>query len=470
MDDDASEQTRVSGLVITTLPEGRTLLPREPVASVDEYLKRGGAITLAKAESLPRNEVIEVVEAAGLRGRGGAGFPTAAKWRGLLKDQQGVRFVCCNGAEGEPATFKDRIYMRANPYLILEGLAIAAYASGAKGAFIVTKSTFTPEIEALRRALREMDGLGILGSVPIEIVEGPDHYLLGEEKGLLEVIEGNDPLPRHLPPYVEGLFATPEDPNPAAVNNVETLCNVPGIVEWGPVWFRSVGTRTSPGSMLFTVVGDVQRPGMFELPLGTPLSHLIFDAAGGALPGREIKVVLPGTSNGVVTPDRFDVSLDYESMSSIGSGLGAGGFAVYDDSACAVEIARVYARFLHVESCGQCPPCKLHSGDVSDELTQMVADRSEDVDLRELVMRCSMATEGQRCGLPDGLRTLVPSLVDAFPSDFEHHIARGSCPSERDIVLPKIVDYDESAGFRFDPSQHRKRPNWTYEGERRQLP
>lgn len=210
--------------------------------------------------------------------------------------------MCCNAAEGEPATFKDRLLMRTNPYRLIEGLAMAAYAAGAEGAYIVTKKAFTAEIDAVTRALAEMEELGIAGQVPIEVVLGPDQYLLGEEKALLEVVEGNDPLPRLVPPYVQGLVATPQSPNPAAINNVETLFNVSSIVEWGPDWFRSVGTETSPGTMLFTVVGDVQRPGLYELPLGFPLSRLLLDLAGGPLPERTIRAVLPGASNAVVTP------------------------------------------------------------------------------------------------------------------------------------------------------------------------
>ncbi|MEO8323346.1 MAG: NADH-ubiquinone oxidoreductase-F iron-sulfur binding region domain-containing protein, partial [Actinomycetota bacterium] len=404
---------RAGGAVTSTVPDDRTLLPDEPITTLDRYLESGGGLALGKALSLPRAEITEVVARAGLRGRGGAGFPSAAKWRGLLRDQEGVRFLCCNAAEGEPATFKDRIMMRTNPYRLIEGLAIAAYAAGAEAAYLVTKKTFTRESEALTRALEEMSGSGLAGVVPINLVLGPDHYLLGEEKGLLEVIEGNDPLPRHLPPYIQGLFSTPQEPNPAAINNVETLSNVPGIIEFGPDWFRSAGTEASPGTMLFTVVGDVRRPGMYELPLGTPLSELL-NLAGGPLEGRTLKAVLPGASNAVVVPANFEVPLDYESLSAIGSGLGAAGFAVYDDSACAVRIAEVFTRFLYVESCGQCPPCKLHSADIWEMLAGIETGRANGGEIEEILVNCSMVTDGQRCGLPDGVANLVPSLIANF--------------------------------------------------------
>ncbi|MDQ4028749.1 MAG: SLBB domain-containing protein [Actinomycetota bacterium] len=454
--------SRAAGDIVSVVSDERTLLPSTRVTSVRKYLESGGGVTLDKALSLPRTEVIEVVRQAGLRGRGGAGFPAAAKWGGLLRDQDGVKYVCCNAAEGEPATFKDRLLIRTNPYRVIEGLAIAAYAAGAEGAFIVTKRTFTAEIDALTRALSEMNELGIAGQVPIELLLGPDQYLLGEEKALLEVIEGNDPLPRLIPPYIEGLFATPESPNPAAINNVETLFNVPGIVEFGPDWFRSVGTETSPGTMLFTVVGDVRRPGMYELPLGFRLSGLLFDLAGGPTSRRAIKAVLPGASNAVVTPESFDVRLDFDSMKWIGSGLGSGGLAVYDDTACAVRIAETFTRFLYVESCGQCPPCKLHSGDVSETLARIDSGEADAGDLQEVLVRCSMVTDGQRCGLPDGVRTLVPSLVSEFRMEFEAHLNGRGCPLPRDIPVPKITRYEPAAGFEFDRRQMLKRPDWTY--------
>jgi NADH-quinone oxidoreductase subunit F len=453
---------RAGGAVVSIVSDDRTLLPDQVVASVDGYLRSGGGAALGKALALPRTEIVDVVARAGLRGRGGAGFPAAAKWRGLLRDQEGVKFLCCNAAEGEPATFKDRALLRANPYRLIEGVAIAAYAAGAEGAYIVTKQSFAEEIDALSRALSEMQTEGLAGPAPIELVLGPDHYLLGEEKGLLEVIEGNDPLPRHLPPYIEGLFATPQDPNPAAVNNVETLFNVAAIIEWGPDWFRSVGPEGSPGTMLFTVVGDVQRPGMYELPLGTPLSYLLFDLAGGPAPGRTIKAVLPGASNGVVIPPFLDTPLDFDAMSAIGSGLGSAGFTVYDDGACAVRIAETYTHFLHVESCGQCPPCKLHSGDISQDLALIDAGDADGATLQEILIRCTMVTDGQRCGLPDGVDAIVPSLIGYFRDEFDVHLNGRGCPTSREIELPKISDYTPGVGFIFDGRQALKRPDWTY--------
>jgi NADH-quinone oxidoreductase subunit F len=256
-------------------PNVGTILSDEPVASVEDYLARGGGRGIAAARELAPEDVIERVRRSGLRGRGGAGFPTGIKWSTVREDPCPTKFVVCNAAEGEPGTFKDRWLLRRNPYLVVEGLGIAAYAIGAERAFIGIKGGFEREVARLTTAMEEMAARDLIGPAPIELVRGPDEYLFGEEKALLEVIEGNDPLPRVVPPWMEGLFRRPDSPNPTAANNVETLANVPWIVDRGPEWFRSFGTQDSPGTMLFTLSGDVRFPGVYELPLGLTLGDLI---------------------------------------------------------------------------------------------------------------------------------------------------------------------------------------------------
>ncbi|HJP65825.1 MAG TPA: SLBB domain-containing protein, partial [Actinomycetota bacterium] len=253
--------------------------------SFDQYMSIGGGRGLERALASSPEAVIEEVARSGLRGRGGAGFPTGDKWRSVRTTGSGTRYAVCNAAEGEPATFKDRMLMRTNPYQVLEGLAIAAYAVGADAAFIGVKEAFGQEIDAVTRALEEMEAAGALGPVPISAVLGPDHYLYGEETGLLEVIEGKDPLPRVARPFMMGINGTPAAENPTAVNNVETLANVPWIMAHGADWLRASGTTGSPGTMCLTVTGDVQREGVFEVPLGTTLRDLLFDAAGGPFDG-----------------------------------------------------------------------------------------------------------------------------------------------------------------------------------------
>lgn len=429
-------------------------------SSLDEYFADGGGRGLDRALALGPEEVIDQVHRSGLRGRGGAGFPTGQKWRAVRSTGTGERYVVCNAAEGEPATFKDRLLMRRNPYRLIDGVSIAAHAVGAARAFIGLKETFQPEIEALLRAHAELNEAGAL-PVPIDLVPGPDHYLLGEETGLLEVIEGRSPLPRMARPYMLGLFARPPDDNPTAVNNVETLSNVPHILAEGPEWLRDQGTEGSPGTMLFTIAGDVHREGVFEYPLGTPLRRVIDEAAGGLPEGRRVKAVFPGASNTVLIPQQLETPLDFESMGAVGSALGAGGFAVYDDSTCIVQVALLFCRFLYVESCAQCPPCKLNSGDIVEFLQRL--ERGEDGgDLEVALARARTCTDGQKCGLPTGTSMLMQSLFLTFDREFREHFGK-SCPSPRQLLLPKILEYDEGAGrFAYDADYAGKSPDWTY--------
>ena len=305
--------------------------------------------------------LVQEVQLSHLRGRGGAGFPTGTKWSSVLHGEGGTHYAVCNAAEGEPGTFKDRVLMRRNPYVVLEGLLIATHAVAATSAYLATKSSYQREVTRLSGALEEMVAAGWV-DLPVHIVTGPEEYLFGEEKALLEVIEGNEPLPRWLPPYLHGLFATmpqigweaqPADPlvraqgdaNPTLVNNVETLANVPYILARGPEWFRAMGTAESSGTVCCTVIGDVRRADVVEVPLGTLLVDVI-ERCGGVAPGRSVRAVLSGVSNAVITADLLATPVSYEDLAAAGSGLGSAGFIVYDDTTCMVEVAAMMSRFL----------------------------------------------------------------------------------------------------------------------------
>jgi NADH:ubiquinone oxidoreductase subunit F (NADH-binding) len=444
---------------------GRVLTNDEPVASVDDYLERGGGRGLAAARELAPEQVIEIVRRSGLRGRGGAGFPTGIKWSTVREDPCPTRFVVANGAEGEPGTFKDRWLLRMNPYLVVEGVAIAALAIGAQRAFIGVKAGSPREIDRLTAAMRDMAAHDLLGPVPIELVPGPDEYLFGEEKALLEVIEGNDPLPRIVPPWMEGLFRAPGSPNPVAANNVETLANVPLILDRGPEWFRSFGTEDSPGTMLFTLSGDVRHPGVYELPLGLPLRDLVEGIGGGTPHGHPLKVIFPGASNTVIPPELLDTPMSFDAMRAVGSGLGSGGFVAYDESACIVRATLAFSRFLFVESCAQCPACKHGTGAITDLLERIDRGEGSEVDVETILARAFTVTDAQRCALPTGESLLAQSAVHVFGAEFAEHFGR-PCPRPRELRFPKIVDFDEGAGaFRYDERYHLKRPDWTYADE-----
>ncbi|MGH9223260.1 MAG: NADH-ubiquinone oxidoreductase-F iron-sulfur binding region domain-containing protein, partial [Acidimicrobiales bacterium] len=456
------------------------LLPAEPVTSVDGWRALGGGEGLSLARAKGPDWVIEEVNRSGLRGRGGGGFRTGRKWAGVRAQSGTHRYVVCNAAEGEPATFKDRALLRANPYQLVEGVAIAAFALAARHAYIGIKASFEWEVLALESALAEMGEAGLAGDVPITLVPGPDEYLFGEEKAMLEVVEGRPPMPRLLAPYEHGLFAVApqigwegstaepghparerDESNPTLVNNCETLSNVPHILAWGADWFREMGTEESPGTLVTTVVGDVARPGYAEVEMGTPLRRVLDEVGGGARPGRTLKAVFSGVANAVLTTDRFDTPLSYEAMAAAASGLGAAGYAVYDDTACMVAVAQEFSKFLFVESCGQCPPCKLNSEEITNRLAAIDGCRGGDDDIAVIGARLLKVTDGNRCYLPVEEQIVVSSILRAFPEEFAAHV-EGDCPRHRpDVLVPKIVDLRDGEVV-YDEKQARKRPDWTY--------
>lgn len=423
------------------------LLSNAPVDSLELYLSQDGTVALRKALGMAPGEIIAEIKRSFLRGRGGAGFPTGAKWETVAQNSCPTKYLVCNGAEGEPGTFKDRFLLRSNPYQLLEGMAIAGHAVGVRSAYLCLKKSFEVEIASVRRAHDEMSAAGLLGSIPIKLVLGPEDYLFGEEKALLEVIEGNPAMPREadLPPYVQGLFVTgPNALNPAVVNNVETLSNIPHVIRRGASWFRSIGTPDTPGTMVFTLSGDIARPGVYELPMGTPLRRLVHDHGGGAQPGRTIKALLSGVSNAVILPSALETPADFGSLQKLGSGLGSGGFIVYDDTACMVRIAHKFSEFLFVESCGQCTPCKFGTNQSTYYLHKLVHGSGGRADLDHALEGSAMAPHANRCYLPVEHSLLIPSIVQRFESEFVEHFSRG-CGSCRDVVVPQIVDYDPSA-------------------------
>ncbi len=411
------------------------ILPSTPFGTLAEYEAAGGGRGIEAARKADAGATIDAVAASGLRGRGGGGFPTGRKWKSLRAMTGDRRFVVVNGAEGEPGTFKDRALIRANPYALVEGLAIAAGAIGAGEAFIGLKAQFETEIARVTEALAAAAGAGWLDDVEVSIVAGPDDYLYGEETALLEVIEGNDPLPRILPPYQHGLFGAA---NPTLVNNVETLMHVPAIVADGGDAFRAVGTPKSPGTTVYTVCGDVAREGVWELPLGTRLRVLVEAHAGGMRDGRVVKMICSGVANPVLGGDALDTPADYEALGAAGGGLGSAGFVVYDDTVCAVAVARVFSQFLSTASCGQCPPCKIGSGVITDELGALQEDGDPE-HLPKIQRALLTVADGNRCYLAVEEQQMVSSILRRFPEDFVAH-EEGRCPLRHDIVLPKITD------------------------------
>ncbi|MGI9614886.1 MAG: NADH-ubiquinone oxidoreductase-F iron-sulfur binding region domain-containing protein [Acidimicrobiales bacterium] len=450
-----------------------------PVFNLAEYTSTGGLSGLVAAQTRTANETLSIIANAGLRGRGGAGFPTARKWAGVIEGTSAddEAFVVVNAAEGEPGTFKDRALLDANPYLVLEGAMIAALCIQAQRIVIATKSTYTSQLAAIRRAIEELRAVGWLDGLDVVVVEGPDHYLFGEETALLEVIEGNEPLPRQIPPYLYGLYTTgpqlgwsagiddsPGGPavassNPALVNNAETLAHVALVCRNGAEWCRQLGTTGSPGPTIVTITGDVRRAVVAEIELGTPLNTLIEELAGGPNPGRSVKAVLSGVSNAALTADALEAPTSYEGLSEAGGGLGSAGFIVYDDSRNMVDVAYQVSRFLHIESCGQCNSCKLGTHEVTVILEQLVRGEQPRVDaVANLRRYLQSVNDSARCYLPTQEQVLIPSLLDRFPTDLAQRL--DGQPGDLDVPLPHIVDISNGTAVLADGPPH-KHPDWT---------
>jgi NADH-quinone oxidoreductase subunit F len=456
--------------------DGPRLLDPEPVADLDAYLEAGGGRGLETCRNLDPTEIIDLVALSGLRGRGGAGFPTGTKWETVaLYESELPTTVVVNAAEGEPGSFKDRAILRANPFRVLEGALIAARAVDAPRVVIATKGSFATEIARLREAIAAATAADWASDVTIDLVEGPSEYLFGEETALLEVVAGRPPFPRLAPPYRRGATDVGDDPAhsagadlaspggdvpPALANNVETLANVPAIVAEGPDWFRELGTEASPGSAVVTVSGSTRRHGVAELPLGLPVGEALDRIGGGAREGRELIALLSGVANPLLPADSFDTPLCYDAMKAAGSGLGATGFIAFDDEDDLVAVAHGVARFLGVESCGQCRPCK-QDGLVAEQVLARI--RRSDATPRDLahLEDCLLTvTDGARCFLAHQTQQVVGSILQRCPDVIEAHLDGRADASDAYLVAP-IVDLADDRAV-LDESQWSKQPDWTY--------
>jgi len=462
----------------------RVLYP-QPIATLDEYLARGGGGGLEAALAMDHDAIIAEVLASGLRGRGGAGFPTGIKWR-TVRDyhaSRGASTVVVNGAEGEPGTFKDRTIIRTDPYAVIEGALIAARAVGADEVVIATKKSFGREVARLQAAVGEVRAADWAPDVRIVVFEGPGEYLYGEETALLEVLDGRYPFPRIAPPYRRGerelvetygdirsrsnlashveMAGPGDDAAPTLVDNVETMANVPRILSRGAAWFRTEGTERSPGTIVCTIIGDVEREGVGEVIMGTPLREAIHAIAGGPREGRTIKAVLPGVSNPVITADQLDTPLTYEDMQAIGTGLGSAGFLVFDDTADMAAIAAGVARFLAVESCGQCTPCKQDGVALAAELELLCRDDGTKVDLARIRSLASTVGDRARCYLGTQQQVVIESILERFGDELTAHVERRVPPVTPRLVA-ELVDITES-GAELDERHASKQPDWTFD-------
>jgi NADH-quinone oxidoreductase subunit F len=403
--------------------------------TLETYRSEGGyqALEQILRDKTPQDDLIEMVKQSGLRGRGGAGFPTGLKWSFINRAAPGEKYIVCNSDEGEPGTFKDRDIMRYNPHALVEGMVIAGYAIGAVAGYNYIRGEFWEPYERFEEAIAEAREAGYLGdnilgsgySYDLHTHLGAGAYICGEETALLESLEGKKGQPRFKPPFpaMFGLYG-----RPTVINNTETLASIPDIVTKGADWFRDIGVKNSGGPKLFSVSGNVNKPGNFEVPMGTPFAELL-EMAGGMRDGRKLKAVIPGGSSAPVLPGdvMMDLNMDYDSIAGAGSMLGSGAVIVMDDSNCMVKVLDRISYFYYEESCGQCTPCREGTGWMHRVVHRIEngQGKAEDLDLLDDVANKIMGRT--ICALGDAAALPVASFVKHFRDEFQYHIDHKKC-------------------------------------------
>jgi NADH-quinone oxidoreductase subunit F len=413
---------------------------------LDGYLAAGGYEGLRAATGMADADIVEVVKASGLRGRGGAGFPTGMKWGFVPRDTGKPTYVVVNFDESEPGTCNNRELVEREPHRLLEGTAIAALAIGCETAFIYVRGEYLWQSIVLERAMGEAYAKGYLGAdvlgsgkrVDVVLHRGAGAYICGEETALLNSLEGFRGQPRLRPPFpaVEGLYASP-----TVINNVETLMNVPDIVVRGADWFREVGTEKSPGTKMITISGKVERPGNYEIALGTPFRTVLEELGGGVLGGRALKAWTPGgSSTPLLTAEHVDTPLDYESRAAAGSLLGTAAIMVMDESDCVVDCAQRMVAFYAHESCGKCTPCREGSW-WATRVLERIEDgygRPEDVPLMHDVGKNTLFRAF--CALADGTASVINSSLQHFADEYAEHVRLGRCPLKTEIQTDPLAE------------------------------
>jgi len=404
----------------------------------DTYVSNGGYDAWKKivTNSMDKKEIIDTVLKSGLRGRGGAGFPTGRKWSFINQDSDDVKYLVCNADESEPGTCKDRDILRYNPHALIEGMLIASYAIGAEVSYCYLRGEFIDDVyTTFKLALSDayqnkLIGKNILNSnINIELYDliGAGAYIVGEETAMLESIEGKKGFPRYKPPFpaVKGLFGSP-----TIINNVETLASIPKIINNGPEWFSSLGTKDSPGFKCFSVSGHVNKPGNYEIPLGTPFKELL-ELAGGMKDGKKIKAVIPGGSSVPVVPGKvmMETNMDYESIAKAGSMLGSGAVIIMDEDTNMVEVIHRIARFYYSESCGQCTPCREGTGWMYKIIDKILKGKGTLEDIKTLESIPGMIAGSTICALGDAAAMPVESFIRNYRNEFINYIK-----DEKDVV------------------------------------
>jgi NADH-quinone oxidoreductase subunit F len=391
-----------------------------------EYRAVGGYAALEQARAMTSDALIEELQTANLRGRGGAGFPLGRKASLIPRESPKPKYVVVNADESEPGAFKDREVMNRVPHRLIEGSLIAAHAIESRDVFIYIRGEYLSEYEVLQAAVDEAQAAGIFGDVRVFVHRGAGAYICGEETALLDSLEGRRGQPRPRPPFppVQGLYNSPTQ-----VNNVCTIATLPKVLELGAAAFAKTGTETAPGTVIFSISGNVVRPGNYELELGTPMRELIYDCAGGIPDGRQLKAVIPGGSSvPALSPDQIDVPLDYDSLGAIGTFFGAASLIVVDDRCCMVQLALRSTKFYMHESCGKCTPCREGTRWMVQLLEKIEAGDAEMSDLDLLRSVGSRILGKVLCALGEFAVYPVASYMDKWGDEFVAHVERGRCP------------------------------------------
>ena len=403
--------------------------------SIEEYIARDGYLAAGTALTrLSPEDVIETIKRSGLRGRGGAAFPTGLKLGFTARAEADQKYIICNADEGEPGTFKDRLILEGDPHKVIEGMIIMGYAVGATRGYIYIRGEYYVSIDRVERAINQARWLGLLGrnlfgsgfDFDIEVKKGAGAYVCGEETALIESMEGKRGEPRQKPPYpgTSGLWG-----KPTVVNNVETIANIPPIILHGADWYRSFGTSTSPGTKVFTLTGNVNNKGLIEVPMGITLREVIYGVGGGIPGGRSFKLAQTGgTAGGCVAEAHLDIPMDYESMQSVGSALGSGALLIIDDSHCIVDVACSLLHFFAHESCGQCTPCREGTARLVQIFNKLREFGASQADL-DLAMELARVMEGSsRCALGQSVIVPLGTIMEHFQGEIQAHL-HGRCPA-----------------------------------------
>jgi NADH-quinone oxidoreductase subunit F len=417
---------------------------------LEEYRVVGGYVSLEQARAMEPQAVMDEITGGTLRGRGGAGFPMGRKASLLAKDTGKPVYLVVNADESEPGAFKDRDVMGLTPHRLIEGCLITAHGIGSESVFIYIRGEYLHEFEVMRAALDEVRGADLLGGVTIVLHRGAGAYICGEETALLESLEGSRGQPRPRPPFppVNGLYGSPTQ-----INNVSTIALVPKILELGAAEFAKIGVPSAPGTAVFSLSGNVARPGNYERELGVTLRELIYDVAGGVAGGRELKAVIPGGSSvPILTPADLDTPMDYDSIQAAGSFFGSAAIIVVDDRCCMVQLALRAAQFYMHESCGKCTPCRVGTRWLVQLLTRIEEGHGEATDLDLLDDVCDRMLGKSLCALGDFAVYPVSSYLRKYRAEFEAHVERRGCPFDGESSIEGIIAPVEQHSGHVEPA------------------